>query len=268
MNKTTTRPPGRPKKTAAQSAPSPTKTPTIKRTEKEIDVHEYVSVSSGAVLLLLQSGITVYDKELDSIREIRYCERENSIYRDEQSETSIKSPIIFKEGRLFVPGSKPNLKAFLEAHPENKSNGGNLFYKVDLEKKVSKSIEAEFLVNDAITMLRSKPLEDLLSVALGYSIDIDRPVSEIKHDLLRKAKASPKQFIESFDNPVVAMKAKIRQAISYQVIKADSDAIKWFDTNAHIISVPAGKDPVDVFVRYCLTEKASELVDEIDKQLA
>lgn len=267
MEKTTKRPPGRPAKTATAQRSVKSPTTTIKRKEKEAPV-EYKALQSSAVMMLMQSGVTVYDKELNKVREIRYCERENSIYRDEQSESSIKTPIIFRDGRLFVPTEKPNLKAYLEAHTGNKDNGGSVFFLVDKEKELSIDIESEFLVNDAVTMLRSKPLEDLLSVALGYSIDIDRPVSEIKHDLLRKAKASPKQFIESFDNPVVAMKAKVRQAISYQVIKADRDAIKWFDTNAHIISVPAGKDPVDVFVRYCLTEKASELVDEIDKQLA
>jgi len=266
MQKTTNRPPGRPKATTTQRS-TQSSTTTIKRTEKEAPV-EYKALQSSAVMMLMQSGITVYDKDINKVREIRYCERENSIYRDEQSENSIKSPIIFRDGRIFVPPEKPNLRAYLDAHPGNKDNGGNIFSLVDKEKELSIDIESEFLVNDAITMLRSKPLEDLLSVALGYSIDIDRPVAEIKHDLLRKAKASPQQFIESFDNPVVAMKAKVRQAISYQVIKADHDAIKWFDTNAHIISVPAGKDPVDVFVRYCLTEKASDLVDEIDKQLA
>ena len=267
MQKTTKRPPGRPAKSATTQSSVKSPTTTIKRKEKEVPV-EYKALQSSAVMMLMQSGITVYDKELDEIREIRYCEREHSIYRNEQSDKSIKSPIIFRSGRLFVPPEKPNLKAYLEVHPGNKDNGGTIFSIVNKEKELSIDIESEFLVNDAITMLRSKPLEDLLSVALGYSIDIDRPVAEIKHDLLRKAKASPKQFIESFDNPVVAMKAKVRQAIAYQVIKADSDAIKWFDTNAHIISVPAGQDPIDIFVRYCMTEKASPLVEEIDKQLS
>ena len=116
-------------------------------------------------------------------------------------------------------------------------------------------------------MLRTKELDELLAVALAYGMDIDRPTSEVKHDLLLKAKKSPKVFIESFDNPVVAMKSKIRQAISYQIIKADNDGVKWFDTNKHIVSVPAGQDPVDVFVRYCMTEAAAPVVAEIERQL-
>ncbi len=116
-------------------------------------------------------------------------------------------------------------------------------------------------------MLRTKELDELLSVALAYGMDIDRPIAEVKHDLLVKAKKSPKEFIESFDNPVVAMKSKVRQAVSYQIIKADNDAVKWFDTNKIIVSVPAGQDPVDVFVRYCMTEAAAPVVAEIERQL-
>jgi hypothetical protein len=267
MNQSTTRPPGRPKKT--EDAPvmeRQTKKP-IKRQEKLLDVLEYTANNSGAVLMLMQSGITVYDEESGKVREIRYCENENSIWKDEQSDRSVKSPVIFRMGRLFVPKEQPNLRNFLAIHPQNKSNGGSLFEVVDNLKKVEVDIDKEFLVNDAVSLLRSKELDELFAVALAFGMDIDRPTSEIKHDLLLKAKASPKVFIESFDNPVVAMKSKIKQAVSYQIIKTDSDAIKWFDTNKHIISVPVGQDPVDVFVRYCMTEAAAPVVGEIERQL-
>ena len=63
------------------------------------------------------------------------------------------------------------------------------------------------------------------------------------------------------------MKAKIMQEVSYQSIKADSGAVKWFDTNKIIIYEPEGQDRVDVFVRYCMTEAAAPLVAEMDRQL-
>ncbi len=272
MTNSTKRPPGRPKKeaaTAARPAAKPAvKKATIRREEKVSKTLEYKAKNSGAVMMLMQSGITVYDKDSGMVREIRYCENEHSIWKDEQSENSVKTPVIFRMGRLFVNETQPNLHNFLECHPENTVNGGSLFEVVDNVKKVEVDIDNEFLVNDAVTMLRSKDLDDLLAVALAYGMDIDRPISEVKHDLLIKAKKSPKGFIGSFDNPVVAMKSKVRQAISYQIIKADTDAIKWFDTNKIILSVPAGQDPVDVFVRYCMTEVAVPVVEEIDGQLS
>jgi hypothetical protein len=273
MNQTTKRPQGRPKKAAPAvavveaPAKQQPKKKAIRRQEKVSATQEYKANGSGAVMMLMQSGITVYDEETGMVREIRYCENENSIWKDEQADRSVKTPVIFRMGRLFVNERQPNLRNFLEIHPENKENGGSLFELVDNLKKVEVDIDNEFLVNDAITMLRTKELDELLAVALAYGMDIDRPTSEVKHDLLLKAKKSPKVFIESFDNPVVAMKSKIRQAISYQIIKADNDGVKWFDTNKHIVSVPAGQDPVDVFVRYCMTEAAAPVVAEIERQL-
>ena len=108
----------------------------------------------------------------------------------------------------------------------------------------------------------------MLAVALAFNIDVDRPIAEIKHDLLIKAKNSPQTFIESFDNPVVSMKSLVKQARSYNIISVSKKEIKWSDTNKHIISVPAGQDPIDVFVRYCMTEAAAPLVAEIERQLA
>jgi hypothetical protein len=251
---------------AAPTAVTPTK-PKVKRQEIQYEAREFKATQSQATFMLMQSGVTVYDKEKNMVREIRYCERENSIYKDEQAPNSVKTPVIFRMGRLFVPKTKPNLMEFLSMHPANVANGGSMFELVDIKKKREVSLDNEFLVNDAINLLRNKELDELFSVAVAYGMDIDRPVAEIKHDLLIKAKTNPQSFIESFDNPAVAMKTKIRMAQKYNIIKLDSDGVRWFDSNHLIISVPAGKDPLDVFVRYCLTEAAVPVIEEIDRQL-
>lgn len=242
---------------------------TIKRQLDTNTVREYkLTKPSGATFLLQQRGITVYDKEKNTVREIRYCPNEPSVYRDEQSESAIRKSIVFTEGRLFVPPTQPNLMYFLDVHPENKANGGTLFELVNKEKDSEKEIEREFLAHDAISLIRQKELDELLSVALAYGINVDRPIAEIKHDLMYYAKKSPAKFIESFDNPVIEMKSKVKQAIKYQIIKVDNDGVKWFDTNKLIITVPVGRDAVEVFGKYCLTEEGSNVSEEIDRQLS
>ena len=86
MNQTTKRPPGRPKKAAPAATQQPTKKAKrpVKRKEVNHVAREFKALQSSATFMLMQSGITIYDEEQDSIREIRYCERENSIFRDEQ----------------------------------------------------------------------------------------------------------------------------------------------------------------------------------------
>lgn len=231
-------------------------------------IKHWIAPKGGNVLMLSQHNITVFDEETGMVRELRYCASENSVFRDEQSEQATKSPIVFRDKNLFVKPEQPNLQKFLELHPGNTANGGSRFHMVDNSAKIEKTVDDEFLIHDAVTLLRSKDLDELMAVAISFSIDTDRPASEIKHDLLIKAKASPQSFIDSFDNPVVAMKAKLRQAEKMQIVKLDEDAIRWYDTNKVIIIVPPGKEPMDIFVRYCLTEAGSAVVSQIDKELA
>jgi hypothetical protein len=231
------------------------------------EIKHWSAPRGGNVYMLGQKQITIFDEETSRVREIRYCAGENSIFKDEQSEYATKTPIVFRDKSLFVTPDKPNLQAYLEAHPGNMANGGSLFYMIDNSAKIERTVDDEFLIHDAVTLLRSKDLDELMAVAISFSIDTDRPVSEIKHDLLLKAKSSPQSFIDSFDNPVVSMKAKLRQAEKMQIVKLSEDAVRWYDTNKVIIVVPPGKDPMDIFVRYCLTEGGAAVVAQIDKEL-
>lgn len=244
------------------------KTNTLKNTSPvNNQIRHWIAPKGGNVMLLSQMNTTVFDEESGMVRELRYCASENSVFRDEQSEYATKSPIVFRDKNLFVKPDQPNLQKFLELHPGNIANGGSRFHMVDNSVKVKKTVDDEFLVHDAISLLRSKDLDELMAVAISFSINTDRPASEIKHDLLLKAKSSPQTFIDSFDNPVVAMKAKLRQAEKMQIVKLNEDAVRWYDTNKVIIVVPPGKDPMDIFVRYCLTEGGAAVVAQIDKEL-
>ncbi len=63
------------------------------------------------------------------------------------------------------------------------------------------------------------------------------------------------------------MKAKIRMAAKYGIINLGRDGARWTDTNKLIVSVPAGKDPLDIMLRFCLTEAGTPTVEELDRQL-
>jgi hypothetical protein len=269
MSTTTKRGPGRPatKKAAPTSVPTSKKVE-IKRNEVTSSIREYKTrKKTGAIYMMQQAGTTTFDKASGQVRELRYCPNEPSPWRDEQSSSARRQAVVFNDGVIFVRPDQPNLRDFLDFHPENTSNGGNLFSLVNNQKKAEIKIDQEFLEADAVTMVRDKDLNDLLAVAVSQGINVDRPVNEIKHDLLVFARKNPKRFIESFDNPVVEMKAKIRQASKFQIIKLEKDGVRWYDTNKLIVSVPSGKDPTDLFVRYCLTEDAVPVVQEIEKQL-
>lgn len=279
MSETTTRrAPGRPKKNAVQpeaATPKPTPKPTAKkstvvRKKQEPQRHkEYELIRKGGIVTMLpQKGVTVYDPELDTVREIRYCPNEPSVWSDEQGDKAKKEAVMFRDGKLFVPRDKPNLRVFMEKHPGNAANGGNLYREIDKRKEAEDELNREFLLNDAIGIVREKPIEDLLSVAIYNGINIDASTSDIRYNLLRVAKKNPQDFIESFDSPQVTTRSTVQQAKDYQFIKTTASAVYWFDSNQLIVSVPAGMDPVDVMTRFCLTEKGASTLSALEEKLA
>ena len=275
MNTPTKKTPGRPKKVqpVAETPVSPPtapkkKKPTIRRREEANQHKEYEIIKGGGIVFMLpQKGVTVYDKENDTVREIRYCPNEQSIFRDEQSENAKRESVSFREGRLFVPKEKPNLRKFLELHPLNKVNGGTVFSEVNKKKDAEKELQKEFLTTDAVALVRDTDIQELLPIAMYFNVGINSPVSEIRFNLLRIAKNKPQEFIESFDSPQVQARSVVTQAKDYQIINVKSDGVYWFDSNGLIVSVPVGQDPLDVMVRFCLTEKGSSVLSSLEERL-
>ena len=275
MSQTTRRAPGRPKKAqvednAVPATPPPAKKRvSIKRNEPDKHVAKVYEIPKGGgiAFMIRQSGVTVYDQENDTVREMRYCPNEPSIWVDEQSANAKREAVIFREGKLIVPREKPNLRAFLDSHPDNISNGGRVFKMLDEAKDAETRLNEEMNQFEAVAALKSAETEDLLAVALYFKVNIDKKMSEIKYDLLQIAKKTPTKFIQAFDDPSVKMKALVRQAKDYQVIRVAKDSVRWFDSNSLIVSVPHGQDSEDIMVRFLLTEKGASTVEEIEKQL-
>ena len=275
MSQTTIRAPGRPKKAQTEANATPATPPpakkkvSLKRRQQDPHIARVYEIpkKGGIVYMIPQKGVTVYDDEMDTVREMRYCPNEPSIWVDEQSENARKEAIIFRNGKLIVPREQPNLRKFLDRHPQNKSNAGDLFKQMDEAKDAEVKLNEEMNQFEAISMMKNSELEDLLSVALFFNVNIDRKTSEIKYDLLQIAKKNPTKFIQAFDDPAVKMKALVRQAKDYQIIKVAKDSVRWFDSNSLIVSVPHGQNPEDIMVRFCLTEKGSSVVSDIEKQL-
>ena len=268
------RAPGRPKKAEtvanAQPAmpavepPAKTKKRTIKRKEVVNENKEYkINKGGGVVYMLPQKGVTVYDEANDTVREIRYCPNEPSIYVDEQSENAVKQSVAFRNGRLFVPKEKPNLRKFLEIHPQN----GPVFKEVNKRRDAEQELQKEFLLTDAIAKVRDTDINDLLPVAIYFGVNINAPVSEIRYNLLNIAKRKTQDFLQSFDSPQVMARSTVQQAKEYQIINVKSNGVFWFDSNNLIVSVPVGQEPIDVMTRFCLTEKGAATLSNLEERL-
>ena len=272
MSETTRRAPGRPKKTVeapVQPKAAVKKKAVVRKVAEQNSNVEYELISKGGIVTMLpQKGVTTYDESKDQVREIRYCPNEPSVWADEQGDKARKQAVVFREGRLFIPKDKPNMRKFMEVHPGNQENGGNMFRLVDKRKDAEKELNREFLLNDAISIVREKPIEDLLAVAIYHGINIDTSTSDIRYNLLNVAKKKPQEFIDSFDSPQVMTRSTVQQAKDYQFIKVTPSGVSWFDTGKLIVSVPVGMDPIDVMTRFCLTEKGASVLSNLEEKLS
>ena len=74
MTTETKKAPGRPKATQPVAEATPKKKPVIRRKEQVNQNKEFeIPKNAGVVFLLPQKGVTVYDVDHDTVREIRYC---------------------------------------------------------------------------------------------------------------------------------------------------------------------------------------------------
>jgi|TARA_R100000482_G_scaffold35162_2_gene11651 hypothetical protein len=226
-----------------------------------------VTKGGGIVYSLPQGGVTVYDETSNTVRELRYCPNERSVWRDEQSEFAKREHVMFYDKLLYVPYTKPNLIKYLDLHPGNAANGGDRFHMVDNEKNAEEQLNQEFEVLDAVNAVRDKGIDDLVPIALFYNINVDRPASEIRFDLLQQARSNPGGFLQSFDNPMVAVRATVKKADMYQVIKIDPSGCYWFDSGRLIVSTPAGQDSIDVLTRFCMTDKGALVLSELEQKV-
>tara|TARA_R100001369_G_scaffold90962_1_gene130912 strand:+ start:819 stop:1661 length:843 start_codon:yes stop_codon:yes gene_type:complete len=268
--------PERPKAQTKKASTEPTFTPaapvkkqrSIKRKEQILNHAEYeIPKNAGIVYMLPQKGITVYDSDKDTVREMRYCPNEPSIWADEQGVNARKETVAFREGKLFAPKDKPNLRQFLDLHPMNIKNGGKIFKQIDKKQDAEIELKKEFLLTDAIGMVRDKDINELLPIALYFGVNINTPVTEIRYNLLNIAKKKTEEFIQSFDSPQVQTRSTVQQAKDYQIINVNENGCYWFDSNRLIVSVPVGQDAMDVMVRFCLTEKGASVLSTLEDRL-
>ena len=238
----------------------------VQNTGRKQKIYQLVE-GGGVWFKLSQKDITIYDSEKDTVRAIRYCPNEPSIYVDEQSPNGRRAHIIFSDKMLGVPASQPNLQDYLDKHPGNKKNGGNIFYEVNHEQKTDTLIQDEFLIHDAISLIREKSIDDLIPVILYLGISLEQRNQEIRRELLIEAKSNPQAFIQLFDNPLVKMRASISLAASNGILKINQDGVFWTDSNRLILATPVGQDGVDMMTKFCLSEKGSLVHQEILKRL-
>ena len=256
---------GRPPKQAAPKKKSAFKRniPDVAKMPKTFEVIS----GNDFILKISTKNVRAIDPETGKIRAIRYCPQENSPFIDEQSDLALVGAVMFENKYLTAYPDQQNLIAFLELHPDNQKNGGGLFRLMDKEETFEEDIEAEFKINDAISIIKSRPMDELLPVALALNINTNQKDLAVKHALIKYAKSNADDFLGTLNSPMVNARSVVTQCLDFQVIEERGGAIVWFDTGKMIVSVPVGQSAVEVMTRFVMTDKGSTVLTELERQL-
>lgn len=243
--------------------------------------------------------LLVFDEERGIKRPIRHCPSEPTIFADEigeeisigggktkvvqQSGKPRVEPIVFVGGYLTVPASDQLTQKFLDNHPSNVVNGGNLFEVIDEEKEAEDSLELDELKVDIYNAIREEAAKDGGEYALEAVVAVlensvvkasQMGVKSLKRRIYQEIEADPEFFIDDhgnvniFEDDYINRKYFVLRAINEAIIKKspNNKSMIWVKDGTVIASAPRGVELTDYFTEFLATDEGMLVAEEIKKR--
>lgn len=200
------------------------------------------------------------DEAAKQTRALRYSRNQKSQFMDEQNEFAIIEPIIFNDGKLYVPASNFALQEFLALHPDNESNGGHVFYEYNPEKIAEDNIKSFNIELDALNAVRDMPFDKLKNLAYAMELpNADKlQSSELRHNMMLLAKNYPEDILDMMESPDDNVMAFAKRAVeeNYVVVKFGKDLyFNLEDNKKRIVGISHGISPEQTLHDWMLATK-------------
>lgn len=150
------------------------------------------------------SPLQYFDEEEKLRRSLVYSTNQISIFEDEQQGDVILGSIIFKNGKLTVPKTNPQLQKFMKITPDN----GIIFQEFRPDEIAEKQLTSIELEMEALQTAMSLTISEIESIALsvyGSSI-LNKKTAEIKRDIFLYAKQNPQAFLNIASDDLTKLK--------------------------------------------------------------
>lgn len=230
-----------------------------------------------------KGNLLVWDEESGTNRAIRHCRNEKTIFIDEQSEHALVEPVIIEKGYLTVPARETITQDFLDIHPGNVANGGNVFEEVNEDKQAEEQIEREDLILDLKNAVREKQkdeegiyeLQALVATLKGSAAIASKMSSaELKREIYIAIENNPLRFSNGKGGHTLFDRAVKRKHLALLCIGSgvistspNGKAYVWADTGSVITNIPAGVKPTDHLFEFLETDEGILVLEEMQKKL-
>ena len=215
------------------------------------------------------SPLLYYDEEKNQTRALRYANNQSSPFEDEQDGNAVLSPVVFENGFLKVPKSKPALQKFLEVHPAN----GRIFQELDRAKTAEEEIQKILDEESAVGLAKDMSITDLENIGrviLGKNIDI-MSSAELRIDVLVYARKNPESFLSTVSDPSMKQVSVAMELFEKGLIAFRNDRKEIFynlpDNRKRMLVVPTGKDPIDHLVGFLETKEGNDVLEMLESHI-
>jgi len=223
--------------------------------------------------LLIDTGsakkkpLVVWDEEKNENRAIRYAANQRSCYVDEQDGNAVLSPVVFEDGFLMVPKTKPVLQEFLTLHPKY----NNLFEEVDEQANAAHDLEILDLEDQARNIAKDLTIDQTEMVArILMGAETDKLTSqELKRDVRLYATNYPTEFLELLDDPDIKLENLVSKALKERYIsfRNQKKDIHWNlpENKKRLITIPKDVEPTRALVSFLISEEGDEALSVLEK---
>ena len=228
--------------------------------------------------------LLVFDEDKGVSRPIRHCPNEPTIYADKQSEFAFVQPLWFMHGYLEVPRESQITQQFLDMHPDNVANGGNLFEEINDEKEAENDLKIDDIKIDIYNAIRKIASEDggeyKLEAVVAVLEDSVVTASEmglksLKRRLYQEVEADYEFFCDDsgnvtiFQDDFISRKYFVLRALKENVIKKspNNKSIVWTRDGNLIATAPRGVELTDFFTDFLATEEGMLVGEEIKRRI-
>ena len=217
--------------------------------------------------VLKTRGLLWFDESVGYEREIKYCENQKTIFKDEMKGPERLSHIIFRDGMLFVPKEKQTLQKFLAYHPDN----GLKFKENDPVQVAEDDIDYLNMEINALNVAQKIEVdqaEAILRSEMGNKVS-SMTSKELKRDLLLYAKRNPSLFLELVNDDNVVLRNFGIKATEMGILKLSSDqrTFTWGSNDRKLMNVPFDEHPYSALAAWFKTDEGMEIYSNIEKRL-
>jgi len=237
------------------------------RPQFEDKLYELTIGETPITYVLKTRGLLWFDKNVGYEREIKYCQNQKTIFKDEMKGPERLSHVIFRDGMLFVPKEQQTLQKFLAHHPHN----GIKFKENNPVKIAEDDIDYLNLEIEALLLAQNTEIdqaEAILRSELGNKVS-KMTSKELKRDLLLFARQNPKLFLDLAKDENISVRNTGIKAVEMGIIKLSPDqrTFLWGTNDRKLITVPFDENPYSALAAYFKTDDGIEVFQTVEKKL-